>query len=95
MRIKIKGDGTIRGTEVFDYLTDKKIHRISRLYMDWDVSQREGLIEATMELHPLDVELDAYVNEIRIGNTIYKPVNEDADKLRSLLQSEEFLLDEV
>jgi hypothetical protein len=89
MRIKIKGDGTSRGTEVFDYLTDKKIHRISRLFMDWNAYQREGLIEATMELQPLEVEMDAYVKEIRIGNTIYRPVDETVDTLRSLLNTKE------
>lgn len=71
MKVKIVGDGTFNNTKVLNGETGEQIHRIVSLDIHCDSESK--YFTAYMEMYPVEVDLEANVEQIKIGNTMYHP----------------------
>jgi hypothetical protein len=69
--IKIVGDGTFKNTQVLDADTGEMIHRITQLEIT--SSEHHDKMFASIEFTPMQIEMEAFVHDIKIGDKMYHP----------------------
>lgn len=73
-KIRIVSDGKPRNTHVYDQSTGREIHRISKMTIEADAG--DDLLKARLEMNLLNLDVEAYIEEIVIGGITYKAIKE-------------------